>query len=141
MARVNLGIYASAAASLVVAEQGPHSRVASSVSPAPDRTQINSATEGPKLSSSAVYSEPQPKVRILAPMIERWTRQEKTRYRRLVVKSATSDLSQAEKQELDSLELARTQFEDARSPEEIFAEFRTRKLYANLLASLKDASI
>lgn len=78
---------------------------------------------------------------IPAPGVEEWTQREKKRYRQLVSKFARSLLSESEKVELDSLEVARARFEDGRSSEEILAEFRSRQIYSALLASLKNASI
>ena len=73
--------------------------------------------------------------------IERWTKPEKNRYRKLVVKFASSGLSESEEKELRELELVRTRFEDSRTPSEIIDEFRTRRHYAELIASLKHASL
>src|SRR5208282_4847902 len=72
--------------------------------------------------------------------IDRWTRAEKNRYRKLVVKFASAALSETEENELNELELARSRFEDQRSSQEIIEEFRMRRLYAGLLTSLTNAS-
>jgi hypothetical protein len=72
---------------------------------------------------------------------DRWTNVEKARYKCLVVREATSELSEAEQRELDSLETARAKFEDVRTPEEIIAEAQLRENYAKLLSSLKSLSL
>jgi hypothetical protein len=72
--------------------------------------------------------------------IDRWTKTEKIRYRKLLVKFASSVLSDAEQKEFRELELARTRFEDPRTSKEIIAEFRIRRLYADLNASLMNVS-
>jgi len=133
-------ITASAAASLVVSESNFEPVSTERVFPVSDTTTLNTGIENlPDITSSEINFQIQ---RVIpAPGVERWSQFEKRRYKKLVVKFAISELSETEKQELDSLETARSRFEDERTLEEIIAEFRSRENYAALLTSLKNASL
>lgn len=108
--------------------------VVSSVSIAPVHY-VSGTTENTDIARSASIQLAFP-----ANRINRWTRIEKDRYRKLVVKFASAGLSETEENELNELEIARSRFEDQRSSQEIIEEFRMRRLYAGLLTSLANAS-
>jgi hypothetical protein len=110
------------------------------LNPVSDTTTLSTGVE-PLSDISSSENSARTQLTITAPGIERWAQREKARYKQVVVKFASSLLSDAEKQELDSLEVARARFEDERTPEEIIAEFRARQNYAALVSSLKNASL
>jgi hypothetical protein len=137
MRKSKLGfVTASAAASFVVSEGNFKGVSSELIFPVSDTTTLNTEIETPSNITSAEIEAIIPVQRV-----EQWTEFEKRRYKNLVIKFATFELSETEKQELDGLEAARTRFEDIRSPEEIIAEFRTRQNYAAVLSSLKTASL
>jgi len=78
---------------------------------------------------------------IRKPTVTRWTKLEKNRYRKLVVKFASASLSQSENEELRELQSVRARFEDPRTATEIIDEFKARRQYAELINSLKQASL
>jgi hypothetical protein len=141
MTKVKLGlITASAAASFMVPEhdfEAVSTELLNSVSVA---TTLSAGIE-PLSDMSSSQKSAHSQLTITAPGIERWTQREKGRYKQLVAKFASALLSDAEKPELDRLEVARARFEDERNPEEIIAEFRARQNYAALVSSLKNASL
>ena len=99
---------------------------------------VTCGVEKIEISDSARSSSAQLPIR--AAGIERWTKTEKNRYRKLLVKFASAVLSDAEQKEFSELELARNRFEDPRTSKEIIEEFRMRRLYADLYNSLLHAS-
>jgi hypothetical protein len=140
MRKVKLGIVTvSAAASLAVAGKSSELVSAPVLFRPSDATTLNARNDKLEVSGSTINSTTH--LPAFASAIQRWTQIEQRRYKQLVVKFACSDLSEAEKHELDSLKTAQAQFEDARSTEEIIAEFQTRQNYAVLLNSLRKASI
>jgi hypothetical protein len=141
MPKVNLGlITTSAAASLMVPEHDFEAVSTELLYPVSGMTtgsaEVENLSDISRLENSAHGQLTMP-----APGIERWGQSEKRRYKQLVVNFASSNISEAEKQELDRLEVARTRFEDERNPEEIIAEFRRRQNCSALITSLKRASL
>lgn len=141
MTKVKLGlITTSAAASFMVPEQDFEAVSTELLYPVSGMTtgsaEVETLSDISRLENSAHGQLTMP-----APGIERWSQSEKRRYKQLVVKFASSNLSETEKQELDRLEVARARFEDERSPEEIIAEFRRRQNYSALITSLKSTSL
>jgi hypothetical protein len=138
MQRVSLpAMMVSAAASLGVAAQ--HSEAVSPALVWPSVDVTNSPASQLIEISSGFSAHAQ--LLIGAPLGDRWTNVEKTRYKRLAVRQATSEISKAEQQELDSLEATRAKFEDVRTAAEIIAEAQVRENYAKLLSSLKSLSL
>jgi hypothetical protein len=140
MPKVKLGlITASVAVLFATTGDSSESISATVILPPLDATNLNAGTEQLGVGGWTINSTRQ--LPGLASSIRRWTEIEQRRYKQLVVKFACSNLSEPEKHELEQLKVARAQFEDARSAEEIIAEFQTRQNYAALLSSLRKASI
>jgi hypothetical protein len=140
MLKIKLGlITASVGVSFATTGDSSESISATVILPASDATNLNGGTEQLEVGGSTINSANQ--LPGIASSIQRWTEIEQRRYKQLVVKFACSNLSEPEKHELEHLKVARAQFEDARSAEEIIAEFQTRQNYATLLSSLRKASI
>jgi hypothetical protein len=151
MKKANLSFYASALSALV----GGNSMISVSTIPTATMTTVNSPSN--LVDTAGVSNTGVPNIQAINDIVfsmrqfevindnaapNKWTRADKTRYKQLVVKwsVAPSDLSPEERNELETLEVRRTTSENVRPAEEVIAEFRTRKLYANLLASMRDVA-
>jgi hypothetical protein len=151
MKRTNLNIYASALSALV----GGNSMISVSTISTATVTTVNPPYN--LVDTDGVSNTGVPKIQAMNDIRvsmrqsdaiddnaarHKWTRADKTRYKQLVVKWSMmpSALSAEETKELETLETRRSKFEDIRSAEELIAEFRTRRVYANLLASMRDAA-
>lgn len=141
MLKIKLGIVtASTVATLAVTRNGSESTSEAVTFRPPDARTLNvTSTEGLAVSESVINAATQ--VPAFASTIKRWTKTEQRRYKQLVVKFSCSDLTETEKHELERLKVARAQFEDDRSSEEIIAEYQTRQNYAALLRALRKISI
>jgi hypothetical protein len=140
MTRIRLGlITASAAASFMFPERH-FEAVSTELPPLVSDTTAMSNGVGDLSRISNVENFAHGQLSVPEPGIAQWTQREKRRYKQLVSKFARSLLSDSEKLELETLEVARNRFEDERSPDEILSEFRSRQTYAALLTSLKNAS-
>jgi hypothetical protein len=140
MTKVRLGLITASAVAFMIPEHDFEAMSTELLNPVSGTTTLGAG--GELLSDTrSLENSAHNELTIIAPSIERWTQLEKRRYKQLVVKFASSHLSDSERQELDRLEVARARFEDERSPEEILAEFRARQNYTALINSLKNASL